>query len=905
MSMQAIKEAVRARESHELRERPMSSVMLRAEVLGGGGFLICAAALALLGGVGGTSAMTAAIYVIAIAIASNVRFDVGAGFTVPTQAVFVPMLFAVPLAAVPLLTAAALALGMVPKILRGGTSPSWLLTAASNSWFSLGPSLVLLLAGAHGPDVGVGLLLAALAAQFALDFAAATIRDWSFGELSLRELLREVAPIYAIDFALSCLGLVVAYAAPGRAEWPVVLVAPLFVVLRVFSKERHDRLQQMAELNDAYQGTAMLLGDVVEADDSYTGEHSKSVVRLALDVADAMGLDDDAKRGIEFGALLHDVGKIAIPNEIINKPGKLNENEWAVIKKHTIEGQKMLEKIGGFMVEIGRIVRASHESWDGSGYPDGLAGDAIPLEARVVAACDAFNAMTTTRSYRKAMPLDVALAEMRECAGSHFDPGVVDALVEVVRSAGATLALQETALRACEGSPPIPLVQASDAVGASALWSTSPSHEETVRAMARLAVQVGANVQPDQHVEATGEIGHLDLLRALAEAAYEQGARFVDVRIVDPIVQWTRIASASEDTLADVPRWEASRVSELAERSGASILVTGPTWPGLFDGLDARHVATASAGPSAQWRDASRLINWTIIPGATEGWASRLRPKLARDEALAALWSDLAHVCRLDGPDPVGEWRARLAALRARADALTAMELDAIRFDGPQTDLTIGLMPGVRWERAEMVTPGGIAFVPNIPTEEIYTTPDFTRVDGQLRLTRPASIGGREIADVVLRFSGGRVIEVSGPSEASALREFIARDAGAARLGELALVDADSCVAGLEQTFGEILLDENAASHVALGYGFPSLVPASSRQGANVSDHHLDVMIGAPDVDVTGIARDGSSRPLLREGRWVEETQPRADERRPNGSGGRPAVREPLRRRPAVALKSA
>jgi putative nucleotidyltransferase with HDIG domain len=871
MSMQAIKEAERTRESHELRERPLTNTVRRAELAGACAFLLCAGALALVGGVNGFSALTAAVFVLATAVASNVRFDVGAGFTVPTQAVFVPMLFAVPVSIVPLLTVVALALGMTPKVLRGGLSPSWLLTAAGNSWFALGPSLVLVLAADHSPNGRIGVLVLALTAQFGIDFAAAAARDWSFGDLSLGELFREVAPIYAIDVALSCLGIVVAFALPGRAQWPVVLIAPLFFVLRVFSKERHERLQQMAELNDAYQGTALLLGDVVEADDTYTGEHSKSVVRLALDVADSMELDDDRKRGVEFGALLHDVGKIAIPKEIINKPGKLNEREWELMKTHTIEGQRMLEKIGGFMVEIGRIVRASHESWDGRGYPDGLVGDAIPLEARVVAACDAFNAMTTTRSYRKAMPLRDAIGEMKKCAGSQFDPDVVDALIRVTESARQASeqdAAASVASDAANSASP-------HADVAQAVWATAGPHKDTVHALADLAVRVGANIQPGQYVEVSGEIGHLEVIRAVAEAAYKRGASFVDVQITDPVVHWTRIATADADSLADVPRWDANRVSELAERQGASILVTGPTLPGLFDELDARRVAAASAGPSAQWRDASQVINWTIIPAATEGWASRLRPKLARDEALSALWADLAHACRIDGPDPVADWRDRLADLRDRAAWLTSLDLAAVHFEGPETNLTVGLMPGVRWDRAEMTSRSGVGFVPNLPTEEVYTTPDPLRVDGYVRLTRPVVIGGIEIADVVLRFERGRIRDVKGPADASVLREFVARDEGAARLGELALVDADSRVAGLAQTFGEILLDENAASHVALGYGFPALAPSSSRRTVNCSDYHLDVMIGAPSVRVTGLARGGRSYPLLRDGRWAADVSSR------------------------------
>ena len=434
VSVKAITEAERTRDSHWLRQRPMEPRLRRSELIGGAAFLLAAGTLALLGGADGFSLGTAAIYVLAIAVASNVRFDVGPGFTVPTQAVFVPMLFALPPAVVPLLVLPGLVLGMVPDVLRGRIAPSWLLTAPSNSWFALGPALVLVLANDTDPNGQVGILALALAAQFAVDFVAAAIRDRLFeANPSLTGLVREVAPIYAIDFALSLVGLIVAFAsASGYGQWPVALIAPLFVLLWVFSKERQERLEQLVELNDAYQGTALLLGDVVEADDSYTGAHSKSVVRLALEVADALGLDRDRRRNVEFGALLHDVGKLSIPNEIINKPGKLDEREWAIVKTHTVEGQKMLERIGGFMAEIGTIVRASHESWDGSGYPDGLAGEEIPIEARIVSACDSFNAMTTTRSYRKAMPVEQAIAELERCAGTQFDPTVAAALLKVV-----------------------------------------------------------------------------------------------------------------------------------------------------------------------------------------------------------------------------------------------------------------------------------------------------------------------------------------------------------------------------------------------------------------------------------------------------------------------------------------
>lgn len=436
MSLHAIEEAERTRVSSAQRGQPMGFAVRRGELLVGGGFLVAALTLALSGGADRSFSLPiAALYVVGIAVAGHVRFDVGAGFTVPTQAIFVPMLFAMPASIVPLLVALALALGMAPPIIGRRVSPSWLLTVPGNSWFAIGPSLVLLVSNDHSPDGHWGILLLALAAQFAFDFSANAVRERLSGGITIRELAEEVRPIYAIDLALSPLGLVVAFAtSPVQSKWSVLLIVPLFGVLRLFSKERHDRLEQLVELNDAYQGTALLLGDVVEADDTYTGEHCRSVVRLSLDVAAQLGLDADRRRNVEFGALLHDIGKIAVPKEIINKPGKLDDREWAIIKTHTIEGQKMLERIGGFMHEIGAIVRASHERWDATGYPDGLSGEEIPLEARIVSACDAFNAMTTTRSYREAMPLSAAIAELNDGAGSQFDPHVIGALLKVIAS---------------------------------------------------------------------------------------------------------------------------------------------------------------------------------------------------------------------------------------------------------------------------------------------------------------------------------------------------------------------------------------------------------------------------------------------------------------------------------------
>jgi HD-GYP domain-containing protein (c-di-GMP phosphodiesterase class II) len=208
-----------------------------------------------------------------------------------------------------------------------------------------------------------------------------------------------------------------------------VLALPLVALLSTFARERRVRIDHELELRDAYRGTAFLLGDVVEADDEYTGIHSRDVVELTMRVCDRLQLSARQRRDAEFVALLHDVGKVRVPKSIINKPGPLTPAERKVMEQHTVEGERLLLRVGGLLGEVGRIVRSCHERYDGAGYPDGIAGDEIPLLARIVACCDAFNAMTTDRSYRVAMPLDEAVAELRRASGTQFDPAVVDALI--------------------------------------------------------------------------------------------------------------------------------------------------------------------------------------------------------------------------------------------------------------------------------------------------------------------------------------------------------------------------------------------------------------------------------------------------------------------------------------------
>lgn len=370
----------------------------------------------------------------AYALATRVEFRVASGWTDPSQLVFVPMLFLLPTDAVPLTVAGALLLARLPDYLSGEVHAGRALLRIGDAWYSVWPAAILLAFGATSPDwTDWPIYLAALAAQFAIDGLITTVRV-SYGlAVPWRTVLGELGRIDLIDALLSPAALLVAFGAAAE-PWTCALIVPLLAVFQLFAQEREARIESALALSGAYRGTALLLGEVLAGKDEYTGEHSHSVVVLAHQVAEVLRLNDVELRDIEFGALLHDVGKISVPSEIINKPSRLTDEEMDLMRTHTIAGESMLTRIGGVLEEAGVVVRTHHERYDGKGYPDGLAGEEIPIAARVIAACDAFNAMTTDRPYRKAMPVAAAIAELKSESGKQFDPGIVEALVQVVEA---------------------------------------------------------------------------------------------------------------------------------------------------------------------------------------------------------------------------------------------------------------------------------------------------------------------------------------------------------------------------------------------------------------------------------------------------------------------------------------
>ncbi len=388
--------------------------------------------------------------------------------------------------------------------------------------------------------------------------------------------------------------------------------------------------------------------------------------------------------------------------------------------------------------------------------------------------------------------------------------------------------------------------------------------------LAALAVETGANVQPGQIVSVMAPLEAAPFVHAIAEHAYRRGARFVDPIYFDTAVKRIRIEHAPPDTLEFVPSWWADRFLEFGEQRCARIMVHPTVQPGGLAGLDPTR-AGKDLMPALKENFAvinAQTTNWSVIAYPTPGWAAAAHPELEPDAALALLWDEIAHVCRLDEPDPGEAWRERFAALAGAAQRLTERRFDALHFEGPGTDLTVGLLPTSGFEGGSHTTAEGIVHGPNLPTEEVATTPDPLRTEGVVRATKPLEVAGTTVRGLRVRFENGRAVEIDADENVAALRERCARDEGATRLGEVALVDREGRIGRLGTVFCSTLLDENAASHIALGNAYASMVGEADRARINESAVHIDFMIGADDVAVTGLTAAGEQVPVLRGGDW-------------------------------------
>jgi len=393
---------------------------------------------------------------------------------------------------------------------------------------------------------------------------------------------------------------------------------------------------------------------------------------------------------------------------------------------------------------------------------------------------------------------------------------------------------------------------------------------DRLQRLADLAVH-GANVQPGQVLMITGEIGNEDVARAVAAAGYRRGAKFVDVDYFDPHIKRARIEHADPDSLDFVPRWYGTRMLDHAEDAGARVTLATLTTPNLMDGLD-KTLAGRDMLPRVKELTkivGDRSTNWCIVPAPHRVWAALVYPDLDEDEAYERLWQELEHVLRLDDGDAGSAWDARMTVLREAAERLTTRAFDAIELRGPGTELSVGMLPTHVWWAADFTRADGLRHLPNLPTEEVFTTSDPLRTHGYVTSTKPLALrDGTIIRGLRVRFEQGVAVEIEADTNADTLKSLLEIDEGAHRIGELALVDRHGRIGPLGTVFYNTLLDENAASHIALGAGFEFLVDEEVVPRVNESSQHIDFMIGSNEVDVDGITVDGDRIPVLRGGDW-------------------------------------
>jgi aminopeptidase len=406
----------------------------------------------------------------------------------------------------------------------------------------------------------------------------------------------------------------------------------------------------------------------------------------------------------------------------------------------------------------------------------------------------------------------------------------------------------------------------------------SAARQDLLERYARLVIRVGINLEPGREVAIRAMIEHAPLVRALVRAGYEAGARQVEVEYQDLEVLRGQIALAPDEAVGTAPRWMFERLDDVREQRRAQVFVLG--WPpDMFEGLDPTRVARSFPTPAALRGVIGKLNDskaraWTAIACATPSWAEQVygEPDVER------LWQALAHVCRLDEPDPIAAWQTHIGNLEARSALLNERRFDAVRFLGPGTDLTLGLLPQSRWYGGASKTNLGRRYVPNLPTDEVYTSPDRRRADGVVRTTRPVALtNGTIVRDLELVFRDGAIIQATATHGEADVRAELDAYEGARHLGEIALVDHRSRVGELDTLFYNGILDENAACHIAYGASilgaFEDLPAGLSDDelrgmGVNRAHVHTDLMIGSDEVDVDGLLAGGDAVPLLKGGDW-------------------------------------
>jgi len=421
----------------------------------------------------------------------------------------------------------------------------------------------------------------------------------------------------------------------------------------------------------------------------------------------------------------------------------------------------------------------------------------------------------------------------------------------------------------------------SDRASASAGDQIAQKFEQMLQRYADVAVNVGLNLRAGQRLFIVAPIETAALVRQVAVSAYKAGARYVDVVWKDGQMELLRFRHAPRDSFRECPDWPATAALEYLNRGDAYLVVFSGD-PDLLNGQDEKLVAMARQARVEKFRAvrghiARNSTNWLDIAGCVEGWAARVFPDLPAAQQQTRLWDAIFQACRLNHAEPVSAWRDHIAALQARCNYLNRKHYTGLKYEAPGTDLTVGLPEGHIWEGARATSQNGIAFVPNMPTEEVFTLPHKDRAEGVVRASKPLSYQGTMIEDFSFRLSQGRIVEVAASRGKELLQNLIANVEGVSRLGEVALVPNSSPISQSGILFYNALIDENAASHIALGNAYRDVLRGgetmSSEEfaaaGGSESAEHLDFMVGSDKMAVDGILPNGNTEPIMREGEWT------------------------------------
>jgi len=406
-------------------------------------------------------------------------------------------------------------------------------------------------------------------------------------------------------------------------------------------------------------------------------------------------------------------------------------------------------------------------------------------------------------------------------------------------------------------------------------------HETRLDRLAEVAVRVGLGLKPEQELVMTAPVEALPLARRITEHAYKAGAALVTTVFSDEESTLLRFRHASDESFDKAPSWLFEGMATAFREGAARLAIVGED-PSLLAGEDSDKVSRANRARSKAYMPALELIagfqiNWTIVSFAAPAWAKTVFPDLPEHEAVASLWDAIFSASRIDGPDPVAAWSAHNRELAARREHLDARRYAALRFRGPGTDLTVGLADDHVWQGGASMAANGITCNPNIPTEEVFTTPHKDCVEGVVKSTKLLSYQGTLIQDIAVRFEGGRIVEASARTGQEVLQKVLETDEGARRLGEVALVPNSSPISRSGVLFYNTLFDENAACHIALGQSYAKCIrngvgmdeAALAGKGANKSLIHIDWMIGSGEIDIDGIAADGTQEAVMRRGEWA------------------------------------